>query len=277
MRKLSILFTALMLGVGLWAENPPEPPAGEIICNGLLFHLVSNDNVELVRRNEVDPQYTGDIVVPEQFEFTDTQSRKYIFRVIWIGADAFKGCSITSVTLPASIEFIGDNAFANCEQLTSVTCLGTEPATLGTDVFADHNDALTIYVPIWTKETYQTAWAAYENLISLTDFDQKKEDALVLIQTARQGIQNTEINLWIDAAFNDILRGEPDAKPGIEEILEQIMTVINSVQIGKNEAKEELLGTMGEECTGCTAVEVTDGITTLKLYNPTKVSYIKQE
>ena len=46
---------------------------------------------------------------------------------------------------------------------------------------------------------------------------------------------------------------------------------------GKAAGKTELLGNMGEECTDCTAVEVTDGTTTVKLYNPTKVSYIKQE
>ena len=45
---------------------------------------------------------------------------------------------------------------------------------------------------------------------------------------------------------------------------------------GKAEAKAELLGNMGTPCTGCTAVEVTDGTTTVTLYKPTKVSYIKK-
>ena len=45
---------------------------------------------------------------------------------------------------------------------------------------------------------------------------------------------------------------------------------------GKAEAKKELLGAMGEECTDCTAVEVTDGTTTVTLYKPTKVGYIKK-
>ncbi|MCQ2348587.1 MAG: hypothetical protein MJZ65_05290 [Paludibacteraceae bacterium] len=111
---------------------------------------------------------------------------------------------------------------------------------------------------------------------SIKTFALTKINALFLIQTARQGIQNTEINQWIDGAFNDILRGGPDAKPGIDEIREKIMTVITSVQIGKEEGQAEALGTMGTPCTGCTAVEVTDGTTTVILYKPTNVGYIKK-
>ena len=44
---------------------------------------------------------------------------------------------------------------------------------------------------------------------------------------------------------------------------------------GKAAAKAELLGDMAEPCTGCTAVEVTDGTTTVTLYNATGVDYIK--
>ena len=118
--------------------------------------------------------------------------------------------------------------------------------------------------------------ATEEVVTSIKTFALTKINALVLIQTARQGIQNTEINKWIDAAFNDILRGGPDATPGIDEIREKIMTVITSVQIGKEEGQAEALGAMGTPCTGCTAVEVTDGTTTVTLYNPTNVGYIKK-
>ncbi|MCQ2075614.1 MAG: hypothetical protein MJZ20_01065 [Bacteroidaceae bacterium] len=120
------------------------------------------------------------------------------------------------------------------------------------------------------------AAATEEVVISIKTFALTKINALVLIQTTRQGIQNEEINSWIDGAFNDIKTGGPDATPGIDEIREKIMAIIKSVQIGKEEGKAELLGAMGEECTGCTAVEVTDGTTTVTLYNATTVSYIKK-
>ncbi|MBQ0118398.1 MAG: HTH domain-containing protein [Bacteroidales bacterium] len=127
-----------------------------------------------------------------------------------------------------------------------------------------------------TAETQIGEAATEEAINSIKTFALTKINALVLIQTARQGIQNTEINLWIDGAFNDILRGGPTATPGIDEIREKIMTVITSVQIGKEEGQAEVLGAMGTPCTGCTAVEVTDGTTTVTLYNATNVGYIKK-
>ena len=48
------------------------------------------------------------------------------------------------------------------------------------------------------------------------------------------------------------------------------------IEEGKAAAKAELLGDMGTPCTDCTAVEVTDGTTTVTLYKPTKVGYIKK-
>lgn len=115
-----------------------------------------------------------------------------------------------------------------------------------------------------------------EDVNSLKTFALTKINALDLIQTTRQGIQNEEINSWIDGAFNDIKNGGPDATPGIDEIKNQILTVIKFFKEGKAEAKAELLGAMGEPCTNCTAVEVTDGTTTVTLYKPTNVSYIKK-
>ena len=206
MKKLFLSFALLTLSVGLWAENPPMPPAGEITFEGLSFRALDNEHVEVVCKIGDKPEpYSGNIVVPEWFNFTDTKENQYILTVTKIGANAFNTCpELTSVALPASIKFIGDNAFANCEKLTSITCLGTTPATLGEDVFADHNDALTIYVPIWTKDAYKEKWSEYEGFISLTELDQKKEDVLYQIQTARQGIQNTEINMMINDAVNRI-------------------------------------------------------------------------
>ena len=131
-----------------------------------------------------------------------------------------------------------------------------------------------------TAETQIDEAATEEVVISIKTFALTKINALVLIQTTRQGIQNTEINEMIDGAFNDILRGGPNATPGIEEIKNQILTIIQSFQIGKEEGLAEVaeaLGTMGEECTDCHAVEVTKGDKTITLYAPDKVKYIKVE
>ena len=122
-----------------------------------------------------------------------------------------------------------------------------------------------------------------EAVISIKTFALTKINALVLIQTARQGIQNTEINKMIDGAVNDIEKGGPDATPGIDEIKDQIMTIIELFQDGKAEGIEEgkaaakaALPTDPEGTTGHT-VTITKGDKTLILVNPDKVTYGKQE
>lgn len=122
-----------------------------------------------------------------------------------------------------------------------------------------------------------------EAVISIKTFALTKINALVLIQTARQGIQNTEINKMIDGAVNDIEKGGPDATPGIDEIKDQILTIINFFQDGKAEGDaagyqraQDALPTDPEGTTGHT-VTITKGDKTLILVNPDKVTYGKQE
>ena len=123
--------------------------------------------------------------------------------------------------------------------------------------------ALTLSVGLWANE-----------------LDDAKTAAIGEIETARQGIQNENLNKWIDGAIKDIQNGGPDATPGIDEIKEEVLNLIKFFKDGKaegiEEGKAELLGNMAEPCTGCTAVEVTDGTTTVTLYKPTNVGYIKK-
>ena len=104
--------------------------------------------------------------------------------------------------------------------------------------------------------------------------DIAKAEAIAEILSASQGIKNTELNNWIDAAIKEIKIGSPDATPSIDDIKDQILYMINLFQNGKAEGKSDVLGTMGTEQEG-PAVEVSNGTTTVTLYNPTKVNFIK--
>lgn len=53
--------------------------------------------------------------------------------------------------------------------------------------------------------------------------------------------------------------------------------MINIFQDGKTEGVEEALGEMGKECTGCPAVKVKKGTTSVTLYAPERVEYIKTQ
>ena len=62
-----------------------------------------------------------------------------------IGAKAFKGCTgITEIALPNSVKKISYNAFEGCINLLKITILDN-CTMIGDDVFANHNEDLTIY------------------------------------------------------------------------------------------------------------------------------------
>ena len=63
--------------------------------------------------------YTGDITIPEKVYFRGTQ-----YPVCVILSDAFTGCSVTSVTIPNTVEIIEQGAFLDCDNCTSLTFQG---------------------------------------------------------------------------------------------------------------------------------------------------------
>ncbi len=72
-----------------------------------------------------------------------------------------------------------------------------------------------------------------------------------------------------------------EAKNAALAKLEEFSQVLGAANMagykkGKEDGIEEALGAMGEPCTDCMAVEVTDGTTTVTLYAPTGVDYIKK-
>ena len=70
-----------------------------------------------------------------------------------IRSSAFKYCQgLKSVTIPASVEFIYQEAFANCGGLESVKALPETPPFLYANSFSNYN------IPLYASET---AIAAY--------------------------------------------------------------------------------------------------------------------
>lgn len=85
-----------------------------------------------------------------------------------IGHDAFYNFQyLETVTIPDSVDTIGDNAFENCSSLTSLTVKATYPPTLGSGVFTNTNANLVIYVPAESVNDYKAAsgWSDYASKI----------------------------------------------------------------------------------------------------------------
>lgn len=56
--------------------------------------------------------------------------------VVVIGTSAFEGSNVAVVTMPESVGYINDRAFANCSELVTIT-LGSDNIQFGKDVFAN--------------------------------------------------------------------------------------------------------------------------------------------
>ena len=132
------------------------------------------------------PGYSGNINIPEQVTYNGTT-----YTVVGIADEAFtNSSSMTSLTLPSTLTYIGKNAFQMCfdlteltipasvtsigygctwaSGLTKVTVLRTTPATCEYNAFSymQYNNA-TLYVPYGCKSAYQNAyeWKNFPNIV----------------------------------------------------------------------------------------------------------------
>lgn len=122
-------------------------------CSGL-FSIVIPNSVASIEDNVF--QYCSNLI-----SITIPSS------VTRIGELAFYHCSgLTSVTLGNSVTNIGEQAFFNCINLTSIISESNTPPYCHDDCFYGVNKSISVYVPVNSIDTYNTAnkWKAFKNI-----------------------------------------------------------------------------------------------------------------
>jgi len=146
--------------------------------DGTRYHATTMNTASVMANNDEAALYSGEMVIPDSVTYSGQT-----FAVTGIESNAFDGCfELTSITIPNSVETIGEQAFQGCTGLTSVTigsgvtaigakafnycnaletvkCLGTVPPVMAsTDCFstAAYNRAQ-LLVPRQFVEAYQAA------------------------------------------------------------------------------------------------------------------------
>ena len=87
--------------------------------------------------------------------------------VVFIGDTAAFGAAITSLTLPASVEKIGDEAFQDCEQLQTITFLGSIKE-IGHSTFRGCHSLNRVTIPEGLKKISASAFSSCTGLRSVT-------------------------------------------------------------------------------------------------------------
>ena len=92
-----------------------------------------------------------------------------------IGSHAFEYCTgLTSFTIPSSVERLGDCFLFECTNIDSITSFIHDPYEINSNVFwvtHPHFTSATLYVPVGTKEKYEStpAWNMFKKIVELAD------------------------------------------------------------------------------------------------------------
>ena len=129
MRKIFLLFVALLATTALWAYD---------FKSGDLYYNITSSSepytVEVTYQYEwSETNYSSltSVVIPESVTYNGTT-----YSVTSIGERAFYECqSLTSITIPNSVTSIGGHAFVSCDSLTSIT-IPESITSIGEEAFA---------------------------------------------------------------------------------------------------------------------------------------------
>ena len=130
--------------------------------NGIYYVLVPEDSIAIV--HEHLEEYKGAVKIPRTITY---QKKKYV--VTEIGNQAFGYCDeLTSLTLPASICFIGDFVFIEDSNLKTIRVETDTPPFVEVYGFQefDNIDNCTLYVPLGSTEIYRKeyCWNQFKNI-----------------------------------------------------------------------------------------------------------------
>lgn len=177
-------------GCKLLEQDINLPNLEELTANGITGNTFRESGITGVYAPKLKniPNYAfmscgklaGDIHLPSLesigagcFYYTSIKRVTSLGNLVVIGKDTdafgiFHNCrSLEYVSLPSSVEAIGNNTFNSCISLSEVIIEATTPPIVGAKTFAYTPDTMSIYVPDQSLEAYRNAenWSAYADKI----------------------------------------------------------------------------------------------------------------
>ena len=133
-----------------------------IILEGITYLIISSSTVKVVaNKNNLD---FDSVIIPETIMY---KGIKYI--VTHIGASAFaNNYDLNSITIPNSISYVEEMAFANNHNLIQVICNVTTPIHIDQSVFGELTKNCKLIVPTSSLTAYKAS-EVWKNFSSITD------------------------------------------------------------------------------------------------------------
>ena len=156
-KKLLMLLVAMLLaGTNAFAE------AVEI--DGIWYNLVSKAKVAEVTSTPDNYIYIGAVNIPEKVTYNGVD-----YDVTSIGRAAFENSNVTSITIPNSVTSIGNHAFYECKDLTSVTFENDSQLTsIGRAAFYHCSSLTSVIIPNSVTSIGNQAFYLCDHLTSVT-------------------------------------------------------------------------------------------------------------
>lgn len=171
------------------AYFPIDESVAEATANGILLldkqgiedlsKIITDDKATFEKNEEGgntvsivgDDNVSDNYKIPEKVTGNDGNE----YDVTGIASGTFKdNKNLTSITIPSSINSIGDAAFSGCENLKEITVYVDEPIALGSNgasVFEGVNfETCTLYVPESSIDKYKAdeIWGQFKNILAIT-------------------------------------------------------------------------------------------------------------
>src|SRR5574344_1546704 len=133
------------------------------VSGGIYYNKTSDSTVEVTYKSNQYLSYSGNVIIPEKETYNGIT-----YSVTSIGDDAFYNCTdLTSVTIPNSVTSIGISAFYSCIGLTSVT-IPSSVTSIGSGAFQGCSSLTSVTIPNSVTSIGSEAFQGCSILTSVT-------------------------------------------------------------------------------------------------------------
>lgn len=144
--------------------------------------------------------YSGDIVIPETIIVPVSSNQTRTYTVTAIGDNAFFQCKqLTSVSIPSTVETLGDKAFFQCTGIITIRCDALTPPDIlqGSTFHKMEAERVTLIVPgqsiaLYSAHPYWGKFVYNPADDSLTGNDNNESGSVIVTKTNYQILDNQE-------------------------------------------------------------------------------------